>query len=115
MRQVIQKECKKHGLTDFSVRKSSGDRCKKCDVETVTRWRRNLKKRAVEYKGGKCKYCGYDKYCGALEFHHPHDNKEFSLGQGGITRSWKKVEVELNKCELVCRNCHAEIHNNNGV
>lgn len=55
---------------------------------------------AIKLKGGKCIFCGYDKYNGALDFHHID----------GITRSWKRVEKELEKCVLVCANCHREIH-----
>lgn len=90
--------------------KHSGWRCRKCQVESVTEWRRRLKRKAIEYLGGKCKYCGYDKYDGSLEFHHPNSDKDFGLGQGGHTRSWERVKKELDKCELVCVNCHREIH-----
>lgn len=56
------------------------------------------------------KYCGYNKCLAALEFHHPNSDKDFGLSQKGITRSWEKVKLELDKCELVCCNCHKEIH-----
>ena len=108
------RECKKHGITEHAPRKKGekiiGWRCKKCTVEAVTEWRRRTKSKSVEYLGGKCKYCGYDKYHGAMEFHHPGDDKDFGLSQSGVTRSWHSIMVELDKCELVCKNCHAEIH-----
>lgn len=66
---------------------------------------------AIEYKGGKCSVCGYKKYVGALEFHHLDEkNKKFDLSTKGITRSWAKTKAELEKCVLVCANCHREIH-----
>jgi len=66
---------------------------------------------SLEYKGGKCCKCGYDKCVGALEFHHINpDEKEFGPGHNGHTRSWKRVKKELDKCILVCANCHREIH-----
>ena len=105
----MKKECKKHGLTEHVLDSSRRWRCKKCRVEGVTRWRQNLKKRAVKYKGEKCVHCGYDKSIAALEFHHP-DGKDFGIGQSGHSRSWERVKIELDKCELVCKNCHAEIH-----
>lgn len=71
--------------------------------------RKELKRRAVEYKGDRCVLCGYDKTLVALTFHHG-DNKEFGIGAKGYTRSWAKVKAELEKCILVCANCHAEIH-----
>jgi len=65
----------------------------------------------VDYKGEKCQCCGYDKYIGALEFHHIDPNeKDFSLSHRGYCYSWDKVKKELDKCILVCSNCHREIH-----
>jgi predicted HNH restriction endonuclease len=71
--------------------------------------RKELKRRAVAYKGGKCVICGYDKALEALSFHHG-DRKEFGISAKGYTRSWDKVNAELEECILVCANCHAEIH-----
>ena len=67
---------------------------------------------AVEYKGGCCEKCGYKKYIGALEFHHLDPNeKDFGIADKGFIRSWDKIKKELDKCILVCSNCHKEIHN----
>lgn len=75
----------------------------------VIEWRRRTKRRAVEYKGGKCQLCGYDKCMRALVFHHP-SAKSFGLACGGITRAWEKLRKELDKCVLLCLNCHGEVH-----
>jgi predicted HNH restriction endonuclease len=46
-----------------------------------------------------------------LDFHHVDSTKkEFGIGNSGYTRSWEKVKKELDKCILVCANCHREIH-----
>jgi len=66
---------------------------------------------AVEYKGGKCEICSYDRCADALEFHHNDlSDKKFGISEKGYTKSWEKVMVELNKCKLVCANCHRELH-----
>jgi len=66
---------------------------------------------AVEYKGGKCEVCGYDRCVEALEFHHRDlSEKEFGISAKGYSRSWKAVMKELDKCILVCANCHRELH-----
>ena len=66
---------------------------------------------AIEYKGGKCVKCGYNKCNAALDFHHlDPTQKEFNLGSHGHTRSWERMKVELDKCILLCANCHREIH-----
>lgn len=68
---------------------------------------------SIAYKGGKCQCCGYNKYVGALEFHHINsEEKDFGISAKGYTRSWERVKEELDKCILVCANCHREIHGN---
>lgn len=66
---------------------------------------------AIEYKGGRCMICGYCKCPEALEFHHEDSTKkDFGVSQDGLTRSWERVKKELNKCILICANCHRELH-----
>jgi 5-methylcytosine-specific restriction endonuclease McrA len=108
----MEKICKKHGLTEYVIRIDGRSRCKKCAVDAVQKRRHVLKEKAVAYKGGKCVKCGYNKYVGALEFHHTNGDKEFGIGAKGYTRSWEKVKEELDKCILVCSNCHKEIEGN---
>lgn len=80
---------------------------------TISALRRAMKKEAVKRKGGKCEICGYDKCIDALTFHHLNPSeKEFGLANGGNLHSWGKYLEEINKCILVCANCHAEIHYN---
>lgn len=111
MNNIVIKECKKHGETEFVLRNDGRYRCKKCAVDAVQKRRDAVKKMAVEYKGGKCEICGYDKYVGALEFHHLNpDEKEFGIALKGYTRSFEKVKKEIDKCIMVCSNCHKEIH-----
>jgi GH18 family chitinase len=65
---------------------------------------------AIEYKGGKCLICSYNRFQGALELHHVDSKKkEFAIGDKGYTRSWEKVKAELDKCVLLCANCHREV------
>lgn len=110
MEKVIYKECKNHGLTIFSWRQKRY-KCNKCSVEAVQKRRDKIKILAVQYMGGKCISCGYSKYVGALEFHHTNpDAKDFAISSKGYTRSWDSVKKELNKCIIVCANCHREIH-----
>jgi 5-methylcytosine-specific restriction endonuclease McrA len=77
----------------------------------VKRRRQRLRDMARSFKGGKCKICGYNKCSNALEFHHRDPKKkDFGLSVRGLTRSWEKVRKETEKCELICANCHREIH-----
>ncbi len=110
MEKIIEKKCKKHGLTDFVLRADGHYRCKKCASEAVSKKRKNNKIKLVEYKGGKCEICGYDKCIDALEFHHINPKeKEIAISSGNI-KSFETLKKEVDKCILVCSNCHKEIH-----
>lgn len=79
--------------------------------KAVSERRKKLREMAREYKGGKCVICGYKKYSGALDFHHLNPTKkDFGLSTRGLTRSWEKIKKEIDKCVLVCANCHRELH-----
>ncbi len=79
--------------------------------KAVSKRRKNLLEKAREYKGGQCIICGYKKCSRALSFHHIDPKKKsFGIASQGITRSWEKLQKELDKCVLVCSNCHMEIH-----
>ena len=72
---------------------------------------RRFKQKCVDYKGGCCQECGYDKYIGALQFHHlDPSQKDFSLSKVKSHSFNDKIKEELDKCVLVCANCHFEIH-----
>jgi HNH endonuclease len=84
--------------------------CRECMNRLTVERMRKLKEKCVAYKGGKCSKCGYNKFVEALEFHHinPEEkNLSLSTGKG---YSFEKVKDELDKCILVCANCHREIH-----
>lgn len=69
-----------------------------------------LKEKLVKYKGGKCEICGYDKCINALEFHHVDPSqKDFGIANGNAI-SLEKAKREVDKCLMVCANCHREIH-----
>ena len=112
MEKEILKVCKKHGETMHVIDSTKTRyRCRKCRVDAVDKRRRLLKQKAVEYKGGNCINCGYNKCLAALEFHHVDPTqKDFALSNDGHTRSWEQIKNELDKCILVCANCHREIH-----
>jgi len=80
-------------------------------VIAVQKRRRKIKEMAVKYLGGKCKICGYDKCFTSMSFHHlDSETKEFGIAEKGHTKSWETIRKELDKCILICSNCHGEIH-----
>jgi hypothetical protein len=92
--------------------RKNGHRKTVCNSCNVTQFRRRRKEKCVMYKGGKCEKCGYNKCLGALQFHHiDPSEKEFGLSGKGVPKSWERCKTELDKCILLCANCHAELHN----
>jgi len=82
-------------------------------IRAVAKRRKKIRQMAVSYKGGKCMCCSYNRCVQALEFHHIRNSgKDFGISDKGYTRSWQKVKKELDKCVLVCANCHRELHAN---
>ncbi len=77
----------------------------------VSKRRKALRQKAIESKGAKCQLCGYNKCLGALEFHHFLNQKNFGISETGCTRSWQRIEKELELCVLLCANCHREVEN----
>ena len=68
------------------------------------------KKEFIKLKGGGCSICGYNKNTSALEFHHINqEHKDFHFSNTKTTNI-NKIRKELNKCILICANCHREIH-----
>lgn len=80
-------------------------------IKAVQIRREKVRQMAVEYKGNGCNVCGYNRCINALEFHHlDPTKKDFGISAKGYARSWEKVKKEIDKCVLLCANCHREFH-----
>ncbi len=73
--------------------------------------RHAMKKEIVSLMGGGCSRCGYNKCISALEFHHEGEEKDRCLTDMIKNCSKQKVLKEIEKCILLCANCHREVHN----
>lgn len=80
------------------------------NVTKVVFYRRRCKLALIEYKGGKCERCGFDKPIpSCYDFHHVDPSiKEFTISHS--SKSLDVLKKEVDKCQLLCKNCHAEIH-----
>ena len=122
---------KKHTNCIVCGKPLTGNQIKFCSEECKCKWyyenhkedqyhydaqkndkRLNTKLKLVLYKGGKCEKCGYNKNLAALQFHHILPNtKKFGLnGRNILSSSEQELLEEVNKCILLCANCHAEEH-----
>ena len=118
------------GVPEFnknSTRKDGlADACKKCTreygrkhylknkayyIEKSDRAIANLRRRLRELKSSiGCSKC-QEKHPACLQFHHrDKNNKSFEICDAVFTRSWKKIEEEMAKCDILCANCHAKEH-----
>lgn len=84
--------------------------CSKCHSKYTTNKGKETKLKAVNYKGCVCCICGYSKCIEALDFHHIDPTKKDMNFKGMRGWSWNRLITELDKCILVCSNCHREIH-----
>lgn len=96
-------------LCNKNVTTGNGNKGKVCSVCRNTYKYRKYKEEAVKYKGGKCSKCGFSETLSALEFHHTNPNeKEFGISKH--MRPLDSIKEELDKCILLCANCHRELH-----
>lgn len=89
-----------HANKDQYIRRNAEQR------KRAQEWSRALK------EGKTCKYCP-ESFWACLEYHHrPGEVKLFNVGEAIPTRSANKAAIlaEIDKCDLVCSNCHRKIH-----
>ena len=102
--------------------------CRSCKNNLETRWYhmsdankqrrafqvleriRNNKKKAVEYLGGKCYDCNGVFHPSVYDFHHRDPNEKEDHPEKTLHRSWDKILLEIEKCDLLCSNCHIFRH-----
>ena len=95
--------------TTINMKSSRKDPTK---LSAVQSWRKRRKQEFVDYLGGKCVSCGYNKCLDALHFHHKDpDTKSFSINSAFAHPKRKAlIKEEVDKCILLCANCHSEHH-----
>jgi hypothetical protein len=110
-----QKSENKSTLSEYDKKYWKSSKRKTQKYKSTKQWLLNEKQKAVDYKGGKCIVCNYNRCLAALEFHHKNPlEKEKNKGSRSINshQSFEKNKKELDKCVLLCCRCHREIHAN---
>ena len=104
-------KCSRCGETDpKKFIKGRYTECKKCRNEYNNKKNRSQRERVVEYLGGKCACCGYDKYICSLDIHHLDPSTKDKYFDHYSGWSWDRLEKEVSNCILLCRNCHTAFH-----
>jgi len=90
--------------------KDSNVRNQNYEAQQTRGWER--KKQLVRLLGDGCSICGYNKNVAALDFHHRDPSqKKFNLDIRNLSnRRIEKVVEEVQKCDVICANCHRELH-----
>jgi hypothetical protein len=117
-KEKYQRICKKHGLQEHTQRSDSqGYRCTYCTRDySQKRAKQNVQNRKARLAearlqlGNRCSKCGYSTHPVILHFHHKNPSEKEGLVSRLATSNQKVFEAEVNKCELLCPNCHAEHH-----
>jgi hypothetical protein len=90
----------------YSHRKSL---CVRCDNIRSMDKQKETKRKIVEYLGGSCSVCGYNRCLRSLCLHHPGSDKDINFSHIKNWK-WERVVSEIEKCILICANCHGEAH-----
>ena len=90
--------------------------CKPCYTESKNNYKKDNRKRLNAWKLKASCSCGYslkrDKEnfsTRSLTFHHRDNNKVNNISDM-MNYSWKNILKEINKCDVICFNCHMAIH-----
>lgn len=84
--------------------------CGKCQNQYTVEVARRNKRQAVAYLGGKCRHCGFDGHNSAFDYHHIDPNEKDINFKSSRQWSWERLKQELDKCVLLCANCHRGVH-----
>lgn len=80
------------------------------NAQRVAARRRFFADKSIEYMGGKCQRCGWKEHTAGLAWHHVDPSKKEFSRSAGYTRRWSDLKVEMDKCVLLCHNCHSVVH-----
>ena len=93
-----------------SAKRNAQYLCNLCMTARTTRKRRANKIRGIEYLGGKCLDC-HDVFHEAIyDFHHTDSKQKDITPSRLFGNKWETLQQELDKCVLLCANCHRLRH-----
>lgn len=105
---------KDKNVIDFFIRKDRSaysSYCRQCNTDLSLVRETTTKLACIEYLGNKCIKCGIEDHYSIYDFHHTEpEHKDFSI-RSHKSKSFLSVKKELDKCELLCANCHHKTHN----
>lgn len=110
---VREASCNECGDTfEYYPSRRRGAYCSDCshiDVDEHGRQARNRRRVQQVKENVGCANCS-EEHSQVLEFHHLDEEKVDDISNM-LNRPWEEVKQEMKKCMLLCRNCHAKVHN----
>ena len=94
----------------YSSSKKNSSYCKSCIKDANRERSRDNKQKSIDYLGGECTECGYNKCNAALDIHHVDPSTKEHSPAHLMRSTFDKLKLELDKCVLLCANCHREHH-----
>ena len=84
--------------------------CGPCHNAYNTKRGQDRRLQAIKELGGKCQVCSFDRYPCSLDLHHLDSRTKARNFRSMRGWSWERILAELEKCILLCKNCHAALH-----
>ena len=86
--------------------------CRDCSRKRARDYRQSMRDRVAEYKLGKgCEACGFEaKHSCQLDLDHIDPSTKTYKGSHRSYDpgwSWERIQAEIAKCTVLCKNCHA--------
>ena len=102
-------------LCDFPVRIRNDKTefqgyCSECQKQKSLEKQNQFKRKIVKRAGNRCYDCKQQFPDYVYDFHHiDPDTKDFKLSSA-VSKSWPEIKKELDKCVMLCANCHRVRH-----
>jgi hypothetical protein len=84
--------------------------CRSCSNEQSKEFARAMKRQAIHYKGGLCCDCHQAFHDSVYDFHHRDPSQKDFIVSDKKSCDWSMIKDELDKCVLLCSNCHRSRH-----
>ncbi len=103
----VKQFCSK-GHDTFIIGRNASDGCNQCTRDGTRKRQAKQRTFIQEAKNSPCSDCHITYPYYVMQFDHTNPaDKKYSIGKVGSTIALKSLQLEIQKCDVVCANCHA--------